>query len=254
MNDIPMVNLWFYSLASVIIVSMISFVGILTLAINVERLKKILLYLVSFSAGALFGDAFIHLLPETVRENGFGVNISIYVMLGIVSFFILEKVISWHHYHYPHTKEQVHPFAIINLVGDGFHNFIDGLIIAASYLVSVPVGIATTIAVILHEIPQEIGDFGVLLHGGFTKTKALFFNFLTALMAILGAVIALAIHSESPNVTVFLIPFAAGGFIYVAGSDLIPELHKVVQLKQSLLQLLSFVLGILIMLLLLRVG
>jgi len=249
-----MVNVWFYSLASVIIVSLISFVGVLTLSINVDKLKKILLYLVSFSAGALFGDVFIHLLPEAVKETGFGVNISIYVLLGIVAFFILEKIINWHHYHYPHTKEQVHPFAITNLVGDGFHNFIDGLIIAASYLVSVPVGIATTIAVLLHEIPQEIGDFGVLLHGGFTKTKALFFNFLTALMAVLGAVIALAINSEFSNITVFLIPFAAGGFIYVAGSDLIPELHKVVQLKQSLLQLLAFVSGILVMLLLLRIG
>ena len=242
-----MPNVWIYTLLSVFIVSLVSFVGVLTLSINEDRLKKILLYLVSFSAGALFGDAFIHLLPEIIEEAGFGLNISIYVLLGIVLFFILEKIINWHHYHYPHTKEQVHPLAITNLFGDAFHNLIDGLIIGASYLLSIPVGIATTIAVVLHEIPQEIGDFGVLIQGGFTKTKALFFNFLTAIAAIIGAIIALTLGSQVEGLTTFLIPFAAGGFIYIAGSDLIPELHKVVQLKKSLLQLMSFVLGILVM-------
>ena len=243
-----MPNVWIYTLLSVFIVSLVSFVGLLALSINEDRLKKMLLYLVSFSAGALFGDAFIHLLPQIAEETGgFGLNISIYVLLGIVVFFILEKIINWHHYHYPHTKEQVHPLAITNLFGDAFHNLIDGLIIGASYLLSIPVGIATTIAVVLHEIPQEIGDFGVLIHGGFSKTKALFFNALTAVTALIGAVIALVLGAQVAGLTTFLIPFAAGGFIYIAGSDLIPELHKVVQLKKSLLQLLAFVSGILVM-------
>ena len=246
-----MPNVWIYSLASVLIVSLISFVGLLTLTIKADKLKKILLYMVSFSAGALFGDAFIHLLPEAVEEIGFGLNISIYVLLGIGFFFIIEKFIHWRHCHIPNSKEHVHPFAMMNLFGDGVHNFIDGLIIAASYLVSIPVGIATTLAVILHEIPSEIGDFGVLLHGGFSKGKALFYNFVTALAAVLGAIVSLSISSYVENITVFLIPFAAGGFIYIAGSDLIPELHKEVKVKKSLLQFIAIVLGVLVMLLLL---
>ena len=242
-----MLNVWVYSLLSVFIVSLISFAGILTLSIKAEKLKKIILYLVSFSAGALFGDAFIHLLPQIVEELGFSLVISLYVLLGVVVFFILEKVVHWHHYHYPHTKEQIHSFAITNLVGDAFHNFIDGLIIGASYLLSLPVGVATTIAVFVHEIPQEIGDFGVLLHGGFTKGKALFFNFITALTAVVGALVALLLSTQIGNITTFLIPLAVGGFIYIAGSDLIPELHKEIQIKKSLLQLMAFILGIMVM-------
>jgi len=242
-----MASVWIYTLASVFLVSLLSFVGVLTLSLKADHLKKVLIYLVSFSAGGLFGDAFIHLLPQIAEETGFGLNISLYILSGIAAFFILEKVLHWHHYHLPHTKEQAHPFAIMNLVGDAFHNFIDGLIIAASYLVSIPIGIATTTAVVLHEIPQEIGDFGVLLEGGFSKGKALFFNFLTAITSIFGAIVALVVSSYVENMTHFLIPFAAGGFIYVAGSDLIPELHKEVNVKRSLVQFATFVLGMLVM-------
>src|SRR3989338_3600079 len=190
-----MPNVWIYSLASVLIVSLVSFVGVLTLSIKTEKLKKILLYLVSFSAGALFGDAFIHLLPEIVEEAGFGLNISIYVMVGIGVSFVIEKFIHWRHCHLPNTKGHVHPFAMMNLFGDGIHNFIDGLIIGASYLASIPVGIATTLAVIFHELPQEIGDFGVLLHGGFSKARTLFFNFVTALTAVLGAAVSFILQA-----------------------------------------------------------
>jgi len=246
-----MPNVWIYTLVSVLIVSLISFLGLLTLSIKVDKLKKILLYMVSFSAGALFGDVFIHLLPEIIEEVGFGLNISIYVMMGIGFFFVIEKFIHWRHCHIPHSKEHIHPFAMMNLFGDGVHNFIDGIIIGASYLASIPVGIATTIAVILHEIPSEIGDFGVLLHGGFSKSKALFYNFITALAAVIGAIVSLVISSYVDNVTTFLIPFAAGGFIYIAGSDLIPELHKEVEVKKSLLQFIAIVLGVSVMLLLL---
>lgn len=246
-----MLNVWIYTLISVLIVSLISFVGILTLSIKLEKLKKILLYMVSFSAGALFGDAFIHLLPEVVEETGFGLNISFYLMFGIAFSFIIEKFIHWRHCHIPTSKQHIHPFAMMNLVGDAVHNFIDGLIIGASYLVNIQVGIATTIAVILHEIPQEIGDFGVLLHGGFSKLKALMFNFITALAAVLGAVVSLLISSYVENITTFLVPFAAGTFIYIAGSDLIPEIHKEVEVKKSLLQFTAIVLGVMVMLALL---
>lgn len=244
-------EVWAYTLGSVFIISIVSFVGLLTISMNPKQLKKILIYLVSFAAGALLGDAFIHLLPEIAEEHGFGLDVSIALLSGIVIFFILEKIIDWHHYHIPHSKEQVHPFAITNLIGDAFHNFIDGIIIGGSYLVSIPVGIATTVAVILHEIPQEIGDFGVLLQGGFAKSRALFFNFLTAVTAVAGAVLALLLSSRIENITVYLIPFAAGGFIYIAGTDLIPELHKEASARKSIYQLIAFLLGISVMFLLL---
>ncbi len=248
-----MTSVWAYTIGSVLLVSLVSFVGVLTLSIKAYKLKKILLYMVSFSAGALFGDVFLHLLPQAVKDFGFGVDISIYSLLGIGISFVIEKIVQWRHCHIPHSKEHAHPFAVMNLFGDGVHNFIDGLIIAASYVVSIPVGIATTIAVILHEIPQEIGDFGVLLHGGFSRGKAIMFNFFTALTAILGAIVAMVISSLNNNITSFLVPFAAGTFIYIAGSDLIPELHKEVSPKKSMMQLIAIILGVCVMLALLLI-
>ena len=242
-----MLEVWTYSLLSVTFVSLISLIGIFTLSIKVEVLKRVLIYMVSFATGALFGGAFLHLLPEAVGVGGFGLEISLYVLAGILSSFIIEKFIHWRHCHHPTTDDHPHPFAIMNLVGDGIHNFIDGIIIGASYLVDIHVGIATTIAVVLHEVPQEIGDFGILLHGGFTKTKALMLNFATALTAVVGVVVALLLSSYVEDVTAFLIPFAAGNFIYIAGSDLIPELQKQTCFGKSFLQLLALVFGILVM-------
>jgi len=236
-----MANLWLYTILSVVIVSLISFVGILTLTIKQKNLNKFLIYFVSFAAGALFGDAFIHLIPEAIEKVGLVIQVPVYILLGITFSFIAEKIIQWRHCH---GDQKCHPFAYMNLLGDGVHNLIDGLIIASSYLVSIPIGLATTLAVIFHEIPQEVGDFGVLLHGGFTKSKALLLNFLSALTAVAGAVIALLLNNFIPNMTNFLIPFAAGTFVYIAGSDLIPELHKELSLKKSFIQLILFVLGI----------
>jgi zinc and cadmium transporter len=249
-----MPSVWIYSLVSVFLISLISLIGIIAIGINTKLLRKILVYMVSFSAGALLGDVFIHLLPELVEEHGFTLQISIYIMLGIGISFIIEKFIHWRHCHIPTSEDHVHPFALMNLVGDFVHNFIDGLILGAAYLISIPAGIATTIALILHEIPQEIGDFGVLLHGGFSKSKALFLNFVTALSAVAGVVIALVLGSLIENIDLFLIPFAAGTFIYIAGSDLIPELHKETEVKKSAIQFLFLVLGIAIMFLLVFLG
>ena len=241
-------QIWFYSLLSVFLISLISFIGVFTFRIKGQRLKKVLIYFVSFSAGALFGDVFIHLLPEVVEEQGFGLNIGIGVLVGIVLFFILEKFVHWQHCHVPEEKGHVHPFTYSILVGDALHNFIDGLIIGASYLVSVPAGVATTLAVALHEIPQEIGDFGVLIHGGFSKGKALMLNFLSALTAVLGVIVALALSGMIESISLILVPIAAGGFIYIAGSDLIPELHKHSEkFGESLGHLIVFILGILVM-------
>jgi len=242
--------IWLYTILSVVIVSLISFVGVFTLALREKTLRKIIIYLVSFAAGALLGGAFVHLLPEAF-ESCCPTIVSIGVLSGIVSFFVVEKFIHWRHCHLPTTKEHIHPVGFLNLFGDGVHNFIDGLIIAATYIVSIPLGIVTTIAVILHEIPQEIGDFGILLHAGFSKKKALLFNFLSALTAVAGAFVALLIGAYSQSITLFLVPFAAGGFIYIASADLIPELHKDVCAKgftsRAIWQFLAFILGILIM-------
>jgi zinc and cadmium transporter len=244
-------TIWFYSIVSVFIISLIAFVGLLGLSVKVDKLRKVLIYLVSFSAGALFGDAFFHLLPHLVEENGFSFLISSMIILGIAGFFALEKIVHWQHCHMPITKGHVHEFALMNLVGDGLHNFIDGLIIGVSYLVSIPVGIATTVAVGLHEIPQEIGDFGVLVHGGFSRTKALFVNFMTALTAVVGVVVALIASQYFELLEVIVVPIAVGGFIYIAGSDLIPELHKHQGFSKGILQLIAFIAGVVVMVLLL---
>jgi len=246
-----MIEIWLYALVSVFIVSLISIVGIFTLSIKAEKLNKILIYFVSFSAGALLADAFVHLLPSVVETSGFNLTISLSLLSGILIFFVLEKVIKWRHCHDTDCKEHVHSFAYMNILGDAVHNFIDGLIIAASYIVSIPVGIATTMAVIFHEIPQEIGEFGLLLYGGFSKTKALLVNFLSALTAVLGTVAGLLLAGVFSNIQEILVPIAAGGFIYIAGSDLIPEMHKETKLAKSLIQILVFLLGIVVMIALL---
>lgn len=243
-------EVWLYSLVSVFLVSIIPLLGIFVLGIELNKLKKILIYLVSFSAGALLGDAFIHLFPELINK-GYTISAALYVLLGILIFFILEKFVHWQHCHAPVTKTHVHTFAYMNLVGDGLHNFIDGLIIAASYLVSIPAGIATTIAVVLHEIPQEMGDLGVMLYAGFSRIKAVMLHFLTGLVAVIGTLGGLALNKFFVNSEVFLVSIAIGGFIYIAGSDLIPELHKETNSKKSIIQIISFIIGILIMLALL---
>lgn len=250
-----MLDVWIYAIASVLVISLVSFIGVFTLAVKEKLLKRILLLLVSLSAGALLGGAFMHLVPEGLEEFGMSLKFFVYILIGVLIFFILEKIVRWRHCHDVdcdiHHPQSIGPMI---LFGDSLHNFIDGLIIGGSFLVSVPVGIAATIAVVLHEIPQEIGDFGVLLHGGYSKKKALLFNFLSALTAVVGAVVALLIGAMSESFVVFLLPFAAGGFIYIAASDLIPELHKETKLKGSLFQTLFFVIGIVLMYLLTFLG
>jgi len=235
---------------SVLIVSLISLIGIITLSFSNKLLKKSLLFLVSFAAGALLGDVFIHLLPEIVEELGFNLSITFGILIGILLFFILEKVLHWHHCHDQDCLVHNKPLAAINLIGDAFHNFLDGILIAGSYLVSIPLGIATTIAVLFHEIPQEIGDFGILLHTGFSKAKALFYNFLISLTALAGAVLTFFIGPLIENFTHYIIPITAGGFIYIAASDLIPELHKETTLSKSILSIVGIILGIFVMFLL----
>lgn len=246
-----MTTVWIYTIVSVVIVSAVSLIGVFTLSMGIDRMRKWLLYLVSFAAGGLLGDAFIHLLPEVFEESDAIGLISFYILVGFIIFLILEKIIFWRHCHLPTTETHPHPVGAINLIGDSFHNLIDGAIIAGSFMISIPVGIATTVAVILHEIPQEMGDFSILIHAGYTKAKALFFNLISAVISVLGAVATLMIGESVEHVTTFLIPFTIGGFIYIAAVDLIPEIRREEHTGRSLLQLLYFLLGIGIMALLL---
>jgi zinc and cadmium transporter len=240
-------NALMWSIGATVIVSLISLVGIISLSIKEKLLNKILFLMVGFSAGALMGGAFLHLIPEAVEESSMGL-VSISLLIGFALFFIIERVLHWHHCH--DGKCDVHTFTYMSLIGDSVHNLIDGLVIASSFVINIPLGIATTVAVITHEIPQELGDFAVLIYGGFSKLKAIIFNFLTGLIAVIGAVIGYFLASSIENFTAVLVPFAAGGFIYIAASDLIPELHKESKLNKSLLSFLFFVIGIVLMLLL----
>jgi len=225
-------------LASTFVVSLVSFIGVFFLALNEKIFKKLLLVLVSFASGTLLGSAFFHLIPESL--NPFDENAFLAIVLGITVFFLLEKFL-WRHCH--ERECPVHPFAYLNIVGDGVHNLIDGMVIAASFLVNISIGIITTLAVVAHEIPQEIGDFGLLIFGGFTRKKALFYNFVSALIALLGAVVTYFSFTYIPNIS-YLLAFAAGGFIYIATTDLIPELHKERGLANSALQFLLLLVGL----------
>lgn len=244
---------WAYSIISVLAVSCVSMVGVLTLSFTLEKIRNALFLLVSFAAGALLGDAFLHLLPEVIEgAGGLEITHSLYILGGIALFFVVEKIIHWRHCHEPaDEKSHIHPFAITNLVGDAVHNFIDGVVIGASYLVSIPLGLATTLAVIFHEIPQEISDFGVLIHGGFTKTQALVVNFISALTAVFGAIIALSLGAFADGLIVPMLSVTVGVFVYIAGADLIPELHKELKVRKSIAQFLAFLAGIGVMMLLL---
>lgn len=217
---------WVYALGSVIVVSIISLAGVLFLTVDRARLQRILLFLVSFAIGGLTGDAFIHLIPQAFEELGTELSTSLFIILGMLTFFGVERFIRWRHCHIPTSEHHVHPVATLNIIGDGVHNFIDGILIGATYMVSVPIGITTTVAVILHEIPQEVGDFGILVHAGFSVTKAVLLNVASALTAILGALLALTIGPHVHSFSLIMLPITAGGFIYIAGSDLVPEVQQ----------------------------
>jgi len=245
---------YIFTLISVLIVSLLSFIGFALLLLKRDRLQKLMMFLVSLSAGTMLGDAAIHLLPEAVAKNGDGLALWLWFLGGILIFFVLEKIVHWHHCHNPEECNHEKTLGVMNLVGDGMHNFIDGVVIAGSFLISLPLGLATTIAVIAHEIPQEIGDLGVLLHAGYSRARALTLNFLSALLAFLGAGLTLVIGTRVENFSDYVLPFTAGSFIYIATADLIPELKKHPAPSKTFEQLLGILLGIGLMLLLKKLG
>lgn len=234
----------FWIILATIANSAVALVGAFSLALSPKSLNRILFALVGFSAGALLSGAFFHLLAESLEKMETQTAF-ILVFVGFILFFLIERFLHWHHCH--EGKCDVHSFSYLILIGDGLHNFIDGLVIAASFLVNTGFGFVTTIMVIGHELPQELGDFGVLVYGGFSKKKALFFNLLSQMTSILGGIIGFFIAASS-ELGLLLLPFAAGGFIYIAASDLVPELHKQENTKKMSFSFIFFIIGVIFML------
>jgi zinc and cadmium transporter len=227
-------------IASGLLMSAIALVGSITVLLSEAALKKILLPLVSLAAGTLLGGALLHMLPAAIEKSGNRPLIYLWVLLGFTLFLALEQFLHWHHCH--RAPSQHRPLTYLILVADGVHNFIGGLAVAGAFLIDVRVGISTWLAAAAHEIPQELGDFGILIHGGWKKSKALLYNFLSALTFLVGAVVAYG-ASFAYDVT-FLLPFAAGNFIYIAAADLIPEIKQHDDAGANIIHFLSFLAGL----------
>lgn len=276
-------TLWLRVLASVFAVSLVSFVGVVFLSRGRGALDRALMYLVSLAAGVLLGGAFFHLIPEAYRMHGDSLALPLYVLAGFLGFFLLERFLWAHHHGHgdeplpgrdpgvplgpedgagpvepgPGTTAEVRrfrPVVVMSLLGDGIHNLIDGMIIAAAYAATPELGVVTTAAVLLHEVPQEVGEFGVLVRGGLPVRTALLLNFLSASMAFVGAVVALLVGAGSSSFLEALVPITAGNFIYIAAADLVPELHHEHDPKEAVGHVVLLMIGVVVMLVLRAVG
>lgn len=241
-----------WSLIVTLLLSAISLASLYLVSL-LRRYRFVPVFLISLAVGALLGDSFLHLLPEALESDSAS-SVLGYTMFGLIIFFILERLILWRHCHELDCPEDHHPktssVPLINLVGDLLHNFTDGLIIAASFTASIPLGLATSLAVALHEIPQEVGDSAILLHYGYSRTRALVFNLATSASAFV-AVLLFFLLGLGDSLPFFVIPLIAGGFIYLAASDLIPELHRHhPAINNTLIQLLGLTVGLFAMYLL----
>ncbi len=236
-----------YAFGSVILVSLISVLFAIPFFIKKKISQHSLMFLLSMSVGVLLSTVFMDLLPESF-EHGHSIEVSLQLLSGFLVMFILEKLVHFHHNkkcengHCGHSH--AYNLAPVNLIGDGIHNFIDGLVIAGAYAVNITLGLTATISIIFHEIPQEIADFGVLLYSGLSKKKALIFNFLSAATAILGTTVGIILVGKIEGFTHFIIPFAAGNFIYIAASNLVPQLHRHCKLKETAIHLIAILIGI----------
>ncbi|MFX1570140.1 MAG: ZIP family metal transporter [Promethearchaeota archaeon] len=265
----------FLGFLMIFLISLVSLVGLFMISLKEKTLDKILFILVAFATGTILATALFDLIPESIHHaeelNAEGMFIQeslvfIYIILGFVIFFILERFIYWFHGHaHEHESQMVcyenmtegkenllkkepniKTFVYLNLLGDGMHNFLDGVVILVSFLQGIPMGIIITLAVFFHELPQEIGDFGILVYGGFTKKKALIYNFLSGIVAILGGIVALLVTSLLETFNLFILAFSGGGFLYLACVELMPEILDQKDLKKSLIQTLIFIAGIIL--------
>jgi zinc and cadmium transporter len=233
-------------LAGGVVMSAIALVGSVTLVLSEATLKKLILPLVALAAGTLLGGALFHMIPAAVDALGNRLSIYVWVFLGFAVFFALEQFLHWHHCHRVPCEHQLRPLTYLILIADGLHNFIGGLAVAGAFIIDVRVGISAWIAAAAHEVPQELGDFGILVHGGWSKRRALFYNFLSALTFLVGGLVAYAV-SLTADVS-FLLPFAAGNFIYIAAADLIPEVKHEESLARAGLHFVCFLIGLLLLL------
>ncbi len=223
----------------------VALVGGITLFLDDRTLQKITLPLVAFAAGSLIGGAFFYMIPASIETMGNTTTLFFWILAGFTTFFALEQLLHWHHCHRAGASCKK-PLTYLILIGDGLHNFIGGLAIAGTFLIDIQLGIMTWLAAVSHEVPQELGDFGVLIHGGWSKRSALAFNVLSALTFLLGGLVA---YSLSFNFDMsFLVPFAAGNFIYIGATDLVPEVNKHSGLKNNLIHFSAFVGGVLVIL------
>lgn len=238
-----MISVLNWIIIATILNGLLAFIGAALFYIDEKKIDKFLILFVSFETGALIGGAFFHFIPEALEK--ISTTKTVYLtILGFIIFLFLEKLLHWHHCHKENCHE--HPFTYLLLYGDAIHNFIDGLLIASSFIISIPLGIITTILVIAHELPQEISDFGVLIYGGFTKRKALIYNFISQLTAVAGGILGYSFFSIKDQ-AIFLLPISAGGFLYIAISDLIPEIFKEKKIKNIIINLIFIILGILLL-------
>lgn len=227
-----------------LVMSGVALVGSVTLLLRAGSLEKLLRPLVAFAAGTLLGGALLHMLPGAIETMGAGSAVSLWVLAGFSAFFALEQFLHWRHRHHE-SAEAGRPLTYLVLLGDGMHNLLGGFAVAGAFIADVRLGIGAWLAAVAHEVPQELGDFAVLVDGGWDKRRALLFNFASALTFLVGGLLAYA-ASLSFEVA-FLLPFAAGNFIYIAASDLIPEVKEERDLRVNLVHFACFVGGILLL-------
>jgi zinc and cadmium transporter len=235
------------AIAASLAVSVCSLSGLFALWLQPETLKRIVPYLVALAVGVLLGDAFIHLIPDAVNRHGSVAEVCLMTLVGVFCFFVLEKFVRWRHDHrqdFSTTPDDIRPMAKMNLVGDAIHNFVDGILIGGSFLVDPAIGVTTTLAIIAHEIPQEIGDVGALVYGGYSPKQAVLFNYYCSLTVLAGAIFTLLLSQIAESSLLFLLPIAAGGFIYIAATDMIPALHEHSTIPNLIGQSTIFALGI----------
>ena len=234
-------------------ISLISLVGAALFVVQEKKLRKYMILFVALAAGSLLGTAFLHLIPESfemhesalegvssVVDNVHSHEIfwpSYFILFGIIVFYFIEKFIHWHHHHEMDCHS--HSVTTLSLVGDWFHNLIDGIVMGAAFAADVRLGVVTTIAIALHEIPQEIGDLSILLHGGFSRGKALFWNFFSGFSSVIGAVLTYFFLDAQAYIPL-LLAFTAGMFIYISLADIIPEMHKKHEIGRTLISVMFF--------------
>ncbi|MFX0155929.1 MAG: ZIP family metal transporter [Candidatus Hodarchaeota archaeon] len=259
----------------ILAISLLSLIGVFMISLKEKTLDRLLFILVAFATGTILATALFDLIPESLHHleelnaGGAGIAESLLftvIILGFVIFFVLERFIYWFHGH-AHEKEdqfvcydtltegfdnivdkgnKIKNFALLNLIGDGLHNFLDGIILIVAFLSGIGNGIIVTLAVLFHELPQEVGDFGILIYGGFVKKKALLFNFASALVALLGGLVAFFLSAQIEFFNFFFLAFSGGGFIYIASTELMPELLKEKNLKKSIIQAFVFLCGVIL--------